>query len=103
MRKLSYSMGVSLDGFIAGPGDSFASTAPLLAQRTMACDHLGTRSGASRYLREVGKLRLILVCDQCGAECSELGTLDYRTKACRSVAQSPALTVASTAPHGSEG
>lgn len=44
----------------------------------MVCDHTGTHSGASRYLRDSGQLRLVLVCDQCGAECNELRKLDYR-------------------------
>ncbi len=44
----------------------------------MDCDHSGTHSGASRYLHESGQLRLVLVCDRCGAECNELTRLDYR-------------------------
>ena len=32
----------------------------------MMCDHSGTYSGASQYLREAGELRLVLLCDQCG-------------------------------------
>jgi len=44
----------------------------------MDCDHSGTHSGATRYARETGQLRLVLVCDHCGAECRELGTLDYQ-------------------------
>jgi hypothetical protein len=44
----------------------------------MDCDHSGTQSGASRYLRESAQLRLVLVCDRCGAECNELSRLDYR-------------------------
>jgi len=44
----------------------------------MMCDHLGTYSGASRYLREAGELRLVLLCDRCGAERQELGRVDYR-------------------------
>lgn len=43
----------------------------------MACDHSGTHSGQARYLREVGQLRLLLVCDGCGAECAELERIDY--------------------------
>ncbi len=39
----------------------------------------------SRYLRDTGQLRLVLVCDQCGAECSELSRLDYETQAHRPV------------------
>jgi hypothetical protein len=44
----------------------------------MACDHSGTFSGASRYLREAGVLRLVLLCDGCGAERRELGQVTYR-------------------------
>jgi hypothetical protein len=44
----------------------------------MECDHTGTYSGASRYLRESGELRLVLLCDRCGAEREELGRIDYR-------------------------
>ena len=44
----------------------------------MKCDHSGTYSGASRYSREAGELRLVLLCDQCGAERQELGRLEYR-------------------------
>jgi len=44
----------------------------------MMCDHSGTYSGASRYLREAGELRLVLMCDRCGAERQELGRVEYR-------------------------
>jgi hypothetical protein len=44
----------------------------------MTCDHSGTHSGASRYLREAGVLRLVLLCDRCGAERRELGRVEYR-------------------------
>jgi hypothetical protein len=44
----------------------------------MMCDHSGTYSGASRYLREAGVLRLVLLCDRCGAERQELGRVQYR-------------------------
>ncbi len=57
----------------------------------MICDHSGTHSGGARYIRETGQLRLVLVCDQCGAECGELGTLDYRTDALFSAPQLPDL------------
>ena len=43
----------------------------------MDCDHSGTYSGATRYSRKSGQLRLVLVCDQCGAERGLLGQLDY--------------------------
>jgi HD-GYP domain-containing protein (c-di-GMP phosphodiesterase class II) len=48
---------------------------------TMACDHSGTHSGQARYLRDVGQLRLLLVCDGCEAECAELERIDYRPDA----------------------
>ena len=44
----------------------------------MKCDHTGTHSGASRYLRDAGELRLVLLCDRCGAERQELGRIEYR-------------------------
>jgi hypothetical protein len=44
----------------------------------MMCDHSGTYSGASRYVRDAGELRLVLLCDQCGAERQELGRVKYR-------------------------
>lgn len=44
----------------------------------MACDHSAWYSGAARYLREAAQLRLVLVCDICGAERAQLGRIDYR-------------------------
>ena len=44
----------------------------------MMCDHSGTYSGASRYLRDLGELRLVLLCDRCGTERQELGRVAYR-------------------------
>jgi len=38
-------------------------------------------SGRARFLREVGELRLVLVCDGCGTERSEVGRVDYRPNA----------------------
>jgi HD-GYP domain-containing protein (c-di-GMP phosphodiesterase class II) len=43
----------------------------------MACDHSAWYSGAARYLREAAQLRLVLVCDVCGAERAQLGRIDY--------------------------
>src|SRR6266508_1742684 len=51
---------------------SFASFALRGRWITVACDHSGAQNGESRYLREAGQLRLVLVCDACGAECAEL-------------------------------
>jgi HD-GYP domain-containing protein (c-di-GMP phosphodiesterase class II) len=44
----------------------------------MACEHSEWYSGAARYLREAAQLRLVLVCDACGAERAQLGRVDYR-------------------------
>jgi hypothetical protein len=44
----------------------------------MMCDHSGTHSGASRYARDAGELRLVLLCDRCGAERQELGRIEYQ-------------------------
>jgi len=58
----------------------------------MVCDHSGTYSGASQYLRDSGQLRLVLVCDRCGAERDELRRLDYRLAGERAhEADSPAV------------
>jgi hypothetical protein len=43
----------------------------------MACDHSGSRSGGARYVHGQRQLRLVLVCDSCGAECAELERLAY--------------------------
>ncbi len=48
---------------------------------TVACDHSGAHNGEARYLRETGQLRLVLVCDACGAECAELQRVGYRPDA----------------------
>jgi hypothetical protein len=42
------------------------------------CHHSGAQSGATRYLRQEHRLRLVLVCDQCGAERQEIGSVEYR-------------------------
>lgn len=46
----------------------------------MSCDHSSGQSGAALYVRGTGRVRLVLVCDQCGAVQGELGALDYRPK-----------------------
>lgn len=50
-----------------------------------ACDHSGTRSGATRYARETTELRLVYVCDQCGDECGELERVEYAPQGRRSI------------------
>ena len=47
----------------------------------MACDHAGYYSGGARYMRDGGELRLVLVCDGCGAERGELQRIEYRPRA----------------------
>jgi hypothetical protein len=45
------------------------------------CDHSGPHSGALRYQQALGQLRLLLVCDGCGAERGELGRQSYQPEA----------------------
>jgi hypothetical protein len=59
----------------------------------MDCDHSGTHSGATRFSRQAGELRLVLVCDRCGAEQTVLGRLDY----CPNPEIAQSLTAASSA------
>jgi HD-GYP domain-containing protein (c-di-GMP phosphodiesterase class II) len=47
----------------------------------VACDHSGMHNGESRYVREADLLRLVLVCEACGAERAELQRIGYRTDA----------------------
>jgi HD-GYP domain-containing protein (c-di-GMP phosphodiesterase class II) len=42
-----------------------------------ACDHSGTHSGATRYVRETTELRFVLICDRCGDERGELRRVPY--------------------------
>jgi hypothetical protein len=60
---------------------SFASFALRDRWINVACDHSGAQNGEARYLREAGQLRLVLVCDACGAECAELQRIGYRPDA----------------------
>ena len=53
----------------------------------MACDHSASHSGGARYLRTASQLQLVLVCDGCGAECAQLGRLDYQLEPRRLVVQ----------------
>jgi HD-GYP domain-containing protein (c-di-GMP phosphodiesterase class II) len=58
----------------------------------MACDHSGARSGACQYLRASGQLRLVFLCDECGAERGELATVAYRPRGRRLVGHLVELT-----------
>jgi HD-GYP domain-containing protein (c-di-GMP phosphodiesterase class II) len=51
----------------------------------LECDHSGTHSGATRYVRATTELRLVLVCDQCGDECSEIRRVEYAPHGRRSI------------------
>jgi HD-GYP domain-containing protein (c-di-GMP phosphodiesterase class II) len=53
----------------------------------MSCDHSGTHSGVTRYQRGSARLRLTLVCDRCGTEQTEVGSIEYRPHARRLEAQ----------------
>jgi cyclic di-GMP phosphodiesterase len=56
------------------------------------CEHAGSHSGGARYRRESGQLVLVLVCDDCGAERAELGTIEYAPNPRRLVARLAELT-----------
>src|ERR1700730_12418403 len=58
----------------------------------MACDHSASHSGGARYLRGVGQLQLVLVCDDCGAERAQLQRIDYRPNPRRLVVHLAELT-----------
>ncbi len=45
------------------------------------CDHSAPHSGALRYQQDLGQLRMLLVCDGCGAELGELGRESYQPQA----------------------
>jgi len=46
----------------------------------MDCDHSAFHSGRARYLPETAQLRMVLVCDSCGAELEELQRMEYRPR-----------------------
>jgi HD-GYP domain-containing protein (c-di-GMP phosphodiesterase class II) len=58
----------------------------------MDCDHSGPYSGAARYMRKSGQLRLLLVCDECGAERAALGRIAYQPRGRRFLAHLAELT-----------
>jgi hypothetical protein len=42
------------------------------------CDHAELHSAQTRYAPDMGQLRYVVICDACGAEVRELGSVDYR-------------------------
>jgi HD-GYP domain-containing protein (c-di-GMP phosphodiesterase class II) len=60
----------------------------------MICDHSAPHSGVSRYQRGTTKLRLVIVCDRCGAERAAFGSIDYQPMA-HCVAGAPVESTAS--------
>jgi hypothetical protein len=44
------------------------------------CRHDGFYSATSRYERQAGVLRFVLVCDGCGCEVREVGRVQYRPR-----------------------
>jgi hypothetical protein len=63
MRKLIYSMGVSLDGFIAGPDGEIDWSAPDEELRRFRDTTFGSRVVYVRYMRvEDGPVGLLLAC-----------------------------------------
>ena len=58
----------------------------------MTCDHSAYHSGSASFMREEGELRLVVVCDDCGAEQAELEPVAYAPKARRLGGQLAELT-----------
>jgi HD-GYP domain-containing protein (c-di-GMP phosphodiesterase class II) len=73
-------------GWLCKPRPDLADTG------RMGCDHTGPESGQSRYLPGRTQLRLVLVCDRCGAERRELAIVDHRPRARRYVGHLVELT-----------
>ena len=46
--------------------------------KTITCTHDGFHSGQGRYSQATGRLRYVVICDDCGAELREVTELDYR-------------------------
>jgi hypothetical protein len=62
----------------------------------VSCKHSSGQSGAALFVQGRGSVRLVLVCDECGAVQGELGALDYRPRP----ALSPPVTGATEADLG---
>jgi len=44
------------------------------------CSHDGFHSGQSRYSPELGRIRYVIVCDDCLAEIREVAAADYHPR-----------------------
>jgi hypothetical protein len=46
--------------------------------KTTNCTHDGFHSGQGRYIPATGRLRYVVICDDCGSELREVTELEYR-------------------------
>jgi hypothetical protein len=46
--------------------------------KTTNCTHDGFHSGQGRYIQATGRLRYVVICDDCGTELREVTELDYQ-------------------------
>jgi hypothetical protein len=46
--------------------------------KTTHCTHDGFHSGQGRYIQATGRLRYVVICDDCGTELREVTELDYQ-------------------------
>jgi hypothetical protein len=46
--------------------------------KTTNCTHDGFHSGQGRYIRATGRLRYVVICDDCGSELREVTELEYQ-------------------------
>ena len=46
--------------------------------KTTNCTHDGFHSGQGRYIQATGRLRYVVICDDCGTELREVTELEYR-------------------------
>jgi HD-GYP domain-containing protein (c-di-GMP phosphodiesterase class II) len=68
----------------------------------MDCDHSASHSGGARYAHGERQLRLVLVCDRCGAERSELERIAYAPRARRLTGHLAELTARQLGLDGSQ-
>jgi HD-GYP domain-containing protein (c-di-GMP phosphodiesterase class II) len=68
----------------------------------MDCDHSASHSGGARYVPTERQLRLVLVCDRCGAERAELERIAYAPNARRLAGHLAELTARELGLEGAE-